>query len=41
MEKIYGDADKIYIDKSAGKSGVMPYFPLNELNKHAKPANTN
>ena len=41
MEKIYGDADKIYIDKSAGKSGVMPYFPLNELNKSVKPANTN
>jgi membrane protease subunit HflK len=41
MEKIYGDADKIYIDKSAGKSGVMPYFPLNELNKTVKPANNN
>src|SRR3989338_597605 len=33
MEKIYRDMDKIYIDKSAGKSGVLPYFPLNELNK--------
>lgn len=40
MEKIYGDADKIYIDKSAGKSGVMPYFPLNELNMSVKPANS-
>ncbi len=39
MEKIYGDADKIYIDKSAGKSGVMPYFPLNDINnKSVKPA---
>ncbi len=38
MEKIYGDADKIYIDKSAGKSGVMPYFPLNDINsKNTKP----
>jgi membrane protease subunit HflK len=39
MEKIYGDADKIYIDKSAGKSGVMPYFPINDLNKNTKMAN--
>ena len=39
MERIYGDADKIYIDKSAGKSGVMPYLPLNDINKNTKSAN--
>ncbi|MFZ9470388.1 MAG: FtsH protease activity modulator HflK [Rickettsiales bacterium] len=33
MEKIYGDADKIYIDKNSQSSGVMPYFPLNEISK--------
>jgi membrane protease subunit HflK len=31
MEKIYRDMDKIMIDKNASKSGVMPYFPLNEM----------
>lgn len=31
MEKIYRDMDKVFIDKSAAKSGVMPYFPLNDL----------
>ena len=42
MEKIYGDADKIYIDKSAGRSGVTPYFPLNEIgNRNTKSTNSN
>lgn len=31
MEKIYRDMDKIIIDRNVAKSGVMPYFPLNEL----------
>lgn len=31
MEGIYRDADKIFIDKNASKSGVLPYFPLNDL----------
>ena len=31
MEKIYRDADKVFIDKGASKGGVLPYFPLNEL----------
>jgi len=31
MEKIYRDMDKVFIDKSAAKSGVVPYFPLNEI----------
>lgn len=33
MEKIYGDADKIYIDKNSQSGGLMPYFPLNEISK--------
>lgn len=33
MEQIYRDADKILIDKSASKAGVMPYFPLNDIPK--------
>ncbi len=33
MEKIYHDADKVFIDKSAAKSGLMPYFPLSEISK--------
>lgn len=37
MEKIYRDMDKVFIDKSAGKNGVMPYFPLQELPQTKKP----
>jgi membrane protease subunit HflK len=33
MEKIYRDADKIFIDKNSSKSGVLPYFSLNEINQ--------
>ena len=36
MEKIYRDMDKVVIEKNAGRSGVMPYFPLNDI--MAKPA---
>jgi len=36
MEKVLGGADKIIIDDGAGQ-GVVPYLPLNELNK-TKPA---
>ena len=38
MEKIYGDADKIYIDKSVSKGAITPYFPLNEI-KNNKSSN--
>lgn len=31
MEKIYRDTDKVFIDKSAAKSGVVSYFPINDL----------
>ena len=38
IEKVYGDVDKIIIDEnSGGGQGVVPYLPLNELNK-SKPA---
>ncbi len=40
MEKIYRDTDKIYIDKSASKSSVLPYFPLNEIKKSDQNSNT-
>lgn len=32
MEDIYGRVNKIIIDPSAAKTGVLPYLPLNELN---------
>ena len=32
IEEVYKDADKILLDSDAG-SGVVPYLPLNELNK--------
>lgn len=32
MKDVYGDVDKIVLDSKAG-SGVVPYLPLNELNK--------
>jgi len=32
IERVLGDMDKIIIDKDAG-SGVVPYLPLNELNR--------
>ncbi|NBX52058.1 MAG: FtsH protease activity modulator HflK [Proteobacteria bacterium] len=41
MEKIYGEADKIYIDKSASSGSITPYFPLNDINKTNKPLNSN
>lgn len=36
MEKIYSNSDKVFIDKSAARSGVTPYFPLNELKETKK-----
>lgn len=32
LEKVYGDAEKIVLDGDAG-SGVVPYLPLDQLNK--------
>jgi membrane protease subunit HflK len=31
MERVLGSTDKIILDSGAG--GVVPYLPLNELNK--------
>jgi len=33
IEEVYKDADKILLDSDAG-SGVVPYLPLNELNRN-------
>jgi membrane protease subunit HflK len=35
MQKIYADTNKIILDDS-GKSGVVPYLPLNNLNKKSE-----
>ena len=35
MERVLGGVEKIIIDESAGGGqGVVPYLPLNELNKN-------
>ncbi|MDA7705490.1 FtsH protease activity modulator HflK [Rickettsiales bacterium] len=33
MEKIYRDTNKIIIDQDISKSGMIPFLPINELNK--------
>jgi len=34
MERVFGDMDKVLLDEAAsGGSGVVPYLPLNELNR--------
>ncbi|OUS06832.1 HflK protein [Rhodobacterales bacterium 52_120_T64] len=33
MERVFADVTKIIIDEDASGSGVVPYLPLNELNK--------
>lgn len=33
MERIYKDMDKVIIGKDASRSGVIPYFPLNDMPK--------
>ena len=33
MEDVLGDMDKIILDDSASSQGVVPYLPLNELNR--------
>jgi membrane protease subunit HflK len=33
IERVFGEVNKIIIDESAGGQGVVPYLPLNELNK--------
>lgn len=36
MEDVLGNAQKIIIDNKGGKSGVVPYLPLNELQSKKK-----
>ena len=36
MEKIYSNMDKIIIDKNVGKSGILPYLPINDINNKKK-----
>ena len=33
MERVFGDVDKIIIDDGASGSGVVPYLPLNEVQR--------
>lgn len=35
MERVLGGTDKILIDKNQGGQGVVPYLPLNELQRRA------
>jgi modulator of FtsH protease HflK len=37
MERVLGGADKVIIDQPNGQ-GVVPYLPLDELNKANQPA---
>jgi membrane protease subunit HflK len=38
MERVLGRTDKIIIDSNAqGAGGVVPYLPLNELNRTQQP----
>jgi membrane protease subunit HflK len=38
MERMFSGTDKIIIDADAGESGVVPYLPLNELTRQARPS---
>jgi modulator of FtsH protease HflK len=38
MERVLGNTEKIIIDDRAGASGVVPYLPLNELQRQPRPA---
>jgi membrane protease subunit HflK len=40
MERVFGNTDKIIIDNSAQGSGVVPYLPLNELNRSRQPGSS-
>lgn len=37
MERVLGSTDKIIIDEKASSSGVVPYLPLNEINRPQQP----
>ena len=35
MEEVLGRVDKIIIDDKIGGQGIVPYLPLNEMNRAA------
>jgi membrane protease subunit HflK len=35
LERIFRDNDKIVLDTNEGGQGIVPYLPLNELNRRA------
>jgi modulator of FtsH protease HflK len=37
MERVLGDTEKIIIDDKVGGAGVVPYLPLNELQRQPRP----
>jgi membrane protease subunit HflK len=41
MEQVFGQIDKVIIDKDSGGQGVVPYLPLNELGKKPATGGTN
>jgi modulator of FtsH protease HflK len=38
MERVLGGMDKIILDQNSGGQGVLPYLPLNELQRRTAPA---
>lgn len=38
MEEVLGRVDKIILNENGGGQGVVPYLPLNELNRGGRPA---
>jgi modulator of FtsH protease HflK len=37
MERVLGETDKIIIDDKVGGAGIVPYLPLNELQRQPRP----
>ncbi|MBY0381280.1 MAG: FtsH protease activity modulator HflK [Xanthobacteraceae bacterium] len=40
MERVLGSSDKVILDQGSNGQGVVPYLPLNELNRKPAPAPT-
>jgi membrane protease subunit HflK len=38
MERVFGGMDKVIIDQRQGGTGVVPYLPLDQLQRTQKPA---
>jgi modulator of FtsH protease HflK len=41
MERVLAGTDKVIIDNKAGTSGVVPFLPLDQMNRTTKPAGSN